>query len=508
MSASFGPFMFDAKTGALSRDGKAITVGTRGAALLSVLIEADGAAVAKEALVEAGWPSTLVEEGNLSVQIANLRKVMGLRPDGLDWIATVPRVGYRLLKAVAPTAGMTSAPVIPSLAVLPFTNLSGDPEQEYFADGVVEDIITALSRFKSFAVIARNSSFVYKGRAVDVRQVAKELGVRYVLEGSVRRSGDKLRISTQLVDGNTGAHLWADHFDGDLKDVFEFQDTITSQVAAVVGPGIQTAEADVARRERPNSVAAYDLYLRSVSMDRSFNEAANREGIALVRAALELDPNDARLLSHAGHLYHRRVRAGWPPASADDAAECAGYVERALLRGSGDARVLALCAGSMIHAMKDYDRGLETARRAVAMNPNEPEALSVAGVANLHCGDIDDALDYLERGLRLSPYGETASWLLTGLAHVHAVRGEYEQAISYAERSLAARAGHDATYWMLIAANVHLGRMDQARRYLTTYLKLEPHTTIAVIRAGQPDKNPSRIEPILKGLGLAGLPES
>ena len=222
--------------------------------------------------MDAAWPGTAVEESNLSVQIASLRKLLGPSPDGGEWIATIPRVGYRFVaepEAAVPaqTQAARSEPVIPSLAVLPFQNLSGDPEQDYFADGVVEDIITALSRFKSFAVIARNSRFVYKGRAVDVRQVAKELGVRYVLEGSVRRAGDRLRITAQLVDGVTGAHLWADKFDGAVEDVFDFQDRITESVATVVEPHIQTAEIERSRRERPRSIAAYDIYLQGAAQD-------------------------------------------------------------------------------------------------------------------------------------------------------------------------------------------------------------------------------------------------
>ena len=263
-TASFGPFIFDRTTGALSRGGRPIAVGGRGAALLAALVDADGGAVGKDALIEAAWPGTIVEEGNLSVQIATLRKALGQRADGQDWIATVPRVGYRLLKA-SPSPQDSAAGVPPSLAVLPFGNLSGDAEQEYFADGVVEDIITALSRFRSFAVIARNSSFVYKGRAVDVRQVSKELGVRYVLEGSVRRGGERLRITAQLVDGQTGAHLWAEHFDGAVGEVFEFQDRIAERVVGVVEPQILWAEVRRSKRERPDSIEAYDLYLRALA---------------------------------------------------------------------------------------------------------------------------------------------------------------------------------------------------------------------------------------------------
>ena len=200
--------------------------------------------------------------------------------------------------------------------MLPFANLGGDPEQDYFADGVVDDIITALSRFRSFAVIARNSSFVYKGRAVDVRQVAQELGVRYVLEGSVRRAGDRLRITAQLVDGATGAHLWAEHFDGALDDVFDFQDRITESVAMLVEPQIQSAEIARSRRERPGSIAAYDIYLQALPKINDETSSENAEAHALLTEALALEPDNALLLAHTAWALAHRTAMGWPPIGA------------------------------------------------------------------------------------------------------------------------------------------------------------------------------------------------
>lgn len=274
----FGPFVLDAQAG-LTRDGTPVPVGQRALSLLGALADANGAVVGKAELMECGWPGTIVEEGNLSVQIAALRKALGQAPDGTEWIITVPRTGYRLLRPGALSQAQ-ALPVRPTLAVLPFTNLGGDAEQSYFADGVVEDIITALSRFRSFAVVARNSSFIYKGRAVDVREVARELGVRYVLEGSVRRGGDRLRIAAQLVDAVSGAHLWAQSFDGRLDEVFDFQDRITESVAALVEPHIRAAEIERSRRERPGSISAYDTYLRVLPRIMSEspveNEAAHR----------------------------------------------------------------------------------------------------------------------------------------------------------------------------------------------------------------------------------------
>lgn len=209
---------------ALWRGGRPVAIGGRAAAVLAAVVDADGAVVSKAALLQAGWSDAIVEEGNLATQIKALRRALGQGPDGGEWIATIERVGYRLLR---PDAYSIRTNSMPAIAVLPFANMSADPEQNHFADGIVEDIITALSRFKSFAVVARNSSFTYDGRAVDVRRAAAELGVRYVLEGSVRRSGNQVRISAQLIEATNGTHLWAETFDGTAADVFEVQDRIT-----------------------------------------------------------------------------------------------------------------------------------------------------------------------------------------------------------------------------------------------------------------------------------------
>ncbi len=270
----------------------------------------------------------------------------------------------------SPSARPLTLPARPALAVLPFVNLSGDPEQDYFADGVVDDIITALSRFTSFAVIARNSSFVYKGRAVDVRQVAKDLGVRYVLEGSLRRSGERLRITAQLVDGGTGAHLWAEHFDGSVADVFAFQDRITADVAMIVGPQIQVAEIERSRRERPDSIAAYDAYLQAVPMINKETAKENAEAYALLTRALSLEPENALLLSHAAWALGHRSAMGWPPITPDDVRTSVELSRRALQRAAGDPTVLAHCGVQLLQTGKEYDWGMAVLEAAAKANPN------------------------------------------------------------------------------------------------------------------------------------------
>ena len=328
---AFGPFLLNPDNGTLLRDGELVFIGQRGALLLGALLKSPGDVRTKSELMDAAWSGTAVEESNLSVQIASLRKLLGPTPNGGEWIATIPRVGCRFVAGseASPRAQSRGIqPVIPSLAVLPFLNLSGESEQDYFADGVVEDIITALSRFKSFAVIARNSSFVYKGRAVDVRQVAQDPGVRYVLEGSVRRVGERLRIRTQLVNGTTGAHLWAEKFDGGLDEVFDFQDRITESVATLVEPHIQTAEIERSRRERARSIEAYDIHLQALPKLHAETEDLNKAAYALLTGAPSLEPDNAIVLAHATWALGHRHTMGWPSIGSDDRQKCAEMSRR------------------------------------------------------------------------------------------------------------------------------------------------------------------------------------
>ena len=504
----FGEVTFDKQWGTLSKNGKPLNVSERASALMAALIEADGRAVSKQDLMAKAWPGMIVEEGNLTVQIAALRKSLGVDAVGNDWIVTVPRVGYRLLLEQAPQNTIAQYVVLPSLAVLPFQNLSGDAEQEYFADGVVEDIITALSRFKSFAVIARNSTFVYKGRAVDVREVAADLGVRYVLEGSVRRGGNRLRITAQLAEAATNAHLWAHTFDGEVGELFDFQDRIAESVVSVVEPNIQQAEIERSRRERPESLKAYDLYLKSLAL-RTVN--ANREATAaisdLLAAALAIEPQNPTYLTLASWALCVPSICGWAPLSSDERQRCIDYIDRALPGARDDATVLSFCANTLTQGLHDYERGIELARHAIATNPNDLNAVFVAGVTALHFGDVQDAIDYFHRGIGLNPRDPNAPWPLCGIAHAELVRGNYAEALRWAGKSLALDPQFSITYWMLIAACAHLGQMDEARAWLAKFRVLAPSVTVSSIRKGQPVTNPSRVAAILDGLRIAGLPE-
>ncbi len=503
---SFGPFLLDLGNTTLSQGGKPVAIGQRGFALLAALAGADGP-VGKAALMDAGWPGTAVEEGNLTVQIAALRKALGTRDDGQDWIVTVPRVGYRLVRGPA-TAAVPAAPTaaLPLLAVLPFQNIGGDPEQQYFADGVVDEIIITLSRFRSFAVVSRNSSFAYKDRPVDVRVAAKELGVRYVVEGTVRRAGASFRVSAQLVDGEAGTQLWSKRYEGKVEDILAVQDAIVEGVAGVLEPEIRRAEILRSRRERPGSAAAYDLYLRGLYALNSATQEDNATAYALFGRAVAMEPeNGTYLIYYAWTMAFARAM-GWQGIDADPRRQV-DLAHRAVEASPLDGDVLVRATMILIHGSQEYDLAEIMIARALEANPNSFAVLTWAGIWHIHCGDLERALHYFSRVAELSPNDLNIAHSLTGVSHVHMAMGNYEEALKWAERSFAVNHLHTATHWMLVAGNAKLGRMELARQYLTLLLENAPGTTVATIRSGQPARIPGRIEVVLDGLRLAGLPE-
>lgn len=499
----FGPFAFEANRMELTRDGAVVPLGGRGLALLKALLDARGNVVSKDALLEAAWPGTIVEESNLAVQIATLRKALGAQQSGQEWIVTVPRYGYRLPMPAAGVAALRDEGWRPALAALPFKDLSPDLDQEYLADGIVEDITTALSRFKSFAVISGSSAQVYRGRTIDIRQVGKELGVRYVLEGTIRAAGDQVRLNAQLVETESGTQLWARRFDGPRAALFDVQDQIVEGVVAAIQPNITRAEVGRARLKRTGNPTAYDLYLRA--LPHVFSRADNR-AVELLEEALRLDPDFAAAAAVAGGQYLASYFHQAPGSSLADQDRGVELLRRVLPVCGDDASLLSAC-GLMLCQLKDYDRGLELALRAVAENPNDSVALARAGVACLFAGDLGMASDYQLRALSLNPNEYFAHTQLTCMSHIRMAEKQFSEALEWAERSLTGSPSYTPTYWMLVASNAHLGRFDDARLYLNELLKLDPLLTIARLRLGQHARDPWRVEVVFDGLRLAGLSE-
>ena len=412
-------------------------------------------------------------------------------------VAGTPRVPVAVLDTVTGK---------PSIAVLPFANLSGDPEQEYFADGMVEDITTALSHFKELLVIARNSSFVYKGRSVDIGQVAKELGVRYVLEGSVRKAGNRVRINGQLIDAATRAHLWADRFDGTQEDVFDLQDKITETVVGIIEPKIRKAEIGRSRRKRPENLDAYDLYLRALPHLYSMHPNDNSRALELLTQAIELDPGFAPVLAFAAWCYEQRLTRGWSTVCEDDPDSALKLARAALATGSDDANAVGIAGFVLLMIGREYEAGLSAIRRATELNPNNVLVLSHAGFAYCMAGDLEEAIACFRRARRLSPVDPGAFFFLTGEAMALLLSGRYSDAAELARRSAATYDGWDSTYWYLAAAYGHLGQADEANKAITKILALSPGITVSRIRK-LPIPDETRLAILLDGLRKAGLPE-
>ena len=406
---------------------------------------------------------------------------------------------------IAPSAA--TLPRKPSIAVLPFANMSGDPEQEYFADGMVEDIITALSRFNQLFVIARNSSFTYKGRAVDVRQVAKELGVHFVLEGSVRRAGSKVRITGQLIDAATGAHLWADRFDGDLEDVFDLQDKITASVVGAIEPTLRKVEIERARRRPAENLDAYDLYLRALPHVYAFRPDENLAGLELLRKAIDLDPAYAPALAYAAWCLEQRLVRGWPPAGDDDREKAIALARRAVAAGSEDAMALVAAGFVLVMVARDYDTGLDAVRRALKLNPGSGFVALLVSAALCFGGNAEEALVHAERAMALSPLDPGFFMFLSIAGFAHLFSGRPDQALELAKRSVALYPDWDTTYWVLIPAYVQLDRLADARVALAKLRSLSSGLTVSGARQRLPIRNSASLNMVLDGLREAGLPE-
>ncbi len=471
--SSFGPFVLDRERQALLRDGEAVPVGHRGYLILAALLDANGETVSKSTLLERGWPGLVVEDANLTVQIGSLRKAMGA--DGETLIVTVPRTGYRLVRPAQAPAGMPSAPAAATIAVMPFANLSGEPEQEYFADGMADELITALSRFKSFAVVSRTSTFAYKHKSIDIREAAQELGVRYVLEGSVRRAGTRLRVTAQLVDSDTGAHLWAEKFEGATTDVFAFQDAITEGVVGLVEPTIRKAEIERARRKRPENLDAYELFLQAIPAMYGMEREDYTAAIALLERAIAIEPGFALALAFTAWAHEKRLSlASHPSLQTADAARCLELAERALAAGADDPMVLGICGWLVFQIGRENAKGLTALRRSLAANPNNLVVLNLAGYASAHSGDLAEARSYFTRALKISPGSPDAFQILTGWAMVEVVDNNPIKAVALCQQALSTFNEWPFTYMTLGAAYGYLGRAAEARAAVDRLLELIP----------------------------------
>jgi len=465
----------------------------------------------------------LAEPGGICISGRVREDAAGKMPLDVEDIGTPPLknieqpVHVFRVRLDAPERPALALPDKPSIAVLPFQNMSGDPEQEYFADGMVEDIITGLSRMRSFFVIARNSSFAYRGKSPDVRQVGRELGVRYVLEGSVRKAGSRVRITGQLVDAATGVHIWADRFDGALEDVFEMQDRVTVGVVSAMEPNIRLAEIERAERKPPQSLQAYDLVLRALPRFYSYTREGHAEASRLFGRATEIDPKYALAAQYLANCHFQPWQQCWTDARPP-LDEIMRLTNIALEHGGEDAEVLAMATHMVALPGGDLRGGLALAEKSLALNPSSGHVLTLAGQLHAFAGDTERAIDCLERAGRFNPLG----WqpLNYGLALAHFVAGRYEAAADVSGK-LSSGAGsfnpltsNIVVYVRLRAATLGLvGCIEEGRQAVVRLLAISPAMTITLTRAYYEVvthnlfKTSGVLDALCEGLRVVGLPE-
>jgi TolB-like protein len=500
---SFGRFRLNLRGPELRHDGQPVQIHRLALGILCALAEAEGNLVSKDVLMARLWPGRIVEEGNLHVHVSALRKA--LDEEGHSVIITVPGRGYRLagLNGLRLAEGSSPPqPDKPSIAVLPFQNLSGDPDQEYFADGMVEEIITALSRIRWLFVIARNSSFTYKGRAIGVKQIGRELGVRYVLEGSVRKAGEQVRITAQLIEAETDTHLWADHFDGSLDAIFDLQDQVAIGVTGVIEPALRSAEVRRAvERPRPDPTA-YDLYLRTLRANDSWEKQDHIEALDRLNHIIEQDPSYGPALALSA-MYHMMLYGNaWTDDPEATRQRAVSLARRGVRSAGADAETLGRAAYVLAYCGEDIDAATALVDSSLRINPSFADGWRWSGFLRLWAGLPDVAIDHFERSLRLNPLDSSSgsssgTSVAIGMAHFFARRLDRARAMLL--RSLQQHPDWIPTNRFLVACYAHLGQLDEAKMMIGRLRALTP----VVLPMADHWRDPEQREFFLSGLRLA-----
>jgi adenylate cyclase len=395
----------------------------------------------------------------------------------------------------------------PSIAVLPFKNMSGDLEQEYFADGIVEEIITALSRMRWLFVIAHNSSFTYKGRAVDVKQVGRELGVRYVLGGGVRKAANRVRITAQLIDSVTAAHIWADRFEGALDDIFDLQDQVTTSVVGAIAPKLEKAEIERAKRKPTESLDAYDCYLRGIATMHPRTRAASNEALRLFYRAIELDPDFSSAYGLAAWCYVRRKGGRWMADRAKETLEAGRLARRAVELGREDAIALSAGGFAIAYVVGDLDDGTAFIDRALVFNPNLAVAWTFSGWVRIFFGEHEVALKHFAHSMRLSPLDPFMFAAQNGVAFVHFLAGRYDDALSWAEKAMQESADSRSALRVIAASSALAGRLEDAQKAMTHLREIDPALRVSDLRDLTPLRVAGDVTRYIEGLRRAGLPD-
>jgi TolB-like protein len=537
----FGDYTLDADRRELCRAGQPVHVEPQVFDLLLYVIRNRDRVVTRDDLIAGVWGGRIVAESTLGNRINAARHAIGDSGERQQFIRTIARRGIMFVgdvreedgagsfraseagastsAAPAPASNPDAAatrdraalplPDKPSIAVLPFANLSDDPQQEYFCDGMAEEITTAISRCGWLFVIARNSSFTYKGKAVDVRQVGRELGVRYVLEGSVRRAGERVRLAAQLIEAATGAQLWADRFDGEMRDVFELQDRITENVVGAIEPRLQRAEIERLRQKPAASLDAYDFYLRALQQEYLCTEESLDEAIRCLRRAAEIDPSYAPAMALAAYCYAIRAFQAWAKDYDAEAAEAVRLANRAVELAPDDQNVLWMAAYPIWFLGKDPLRAQELFGRSLAINPNSPMALTMSCWLELPMGNFGKARENVERARRLSPR-DPREWLMsTTVALTNLWERKFADCLAWCDKAVTQNSRSLPALRTKIVALVNLGRREEAVKVVQTILSVDPTFTIASWQKRNPSAHhmSERFKFMVDAYRAAGVPE-
>jgi TolB-like protein/Tfp pilus assembly protein PilF len=533
-SIVFPPFRLDLRAGQLLRDRTPVHLRPKTFAVLCYLAERPGELVTKDALLDAVWNDVVVSQDVVRISAGELRAALDDDWTSPRFIETVHRRGYRFVAALEndrrPELGASGnaatadgilvgyAPALPdrpSIVVLPFTNMSGEAEQDYFADGMVEDVVTALSRFKELFVIARNSAFVYKGCPVDVQQVGRELGVRYVLEGSVRKAGSRVRITGQLIDVATRSHLWAERFDGTVADVFELQDRITESVVAALVPTLRKAEIERARRKPPASLDAYDYVLRAIPLVFANTVAESEPKVApfagdalavqLLEEALRLQPDYPHAHALIAYVYGQVYRSAIGPAREEARTRASAHAREAVRLGADDGAVLAYAGFILLIADKDVGGARVVLDRAVARNPNSATAFTYRALVLAVTGESGPAIEDARHALRLSPLDPHSYLPLMAMLLAHLWRREYDEAVAAGHEAIELVPRYPMSYAWLVVAECERGDIAEAERQMKRLAAVLPGftpVTLAKLFEIFPEPLASRCRAVLLSAGL------
>ena len=515
----FEKYEIDTDRRELRQSGQMVSLAPQVFDILVYLIRHRERVISKDDLIAAVWGGRIISESALTTRLNGARKAIGDSGEEQRLIKTLPRKGLRFVGDVSEEKQPANNPARdtpitslvsqeqPSIVVLPFANLSGDALQDYFSDGVVEDITTVLSRFSELFVIARNTSFTYKGQAVDVRAVGRDLGVRYALEGSVRKVAKRVRITGQLIDTESGKHIWADRFESSLEDIFELQDQMAHSVVGAITPRLEQAEIERAKRKPTESLSAYDCFLRGMASWHDWTRTGHDAALTQFYHAIELDPTFARPHALAAGCYLMRKSNGWVVDRAAETVETDRLARLGANLGRADAVALAWSAHALAHVVGDIKAGIALIDHALRLNPNLAVAWQRSGWIRVYAGECEVAIEHLRTAMRLSPLDPLMHLAYSATAFSYFLLGDLDQASAWSDRALQMRPDWPVALRVSAMSHALSGRERLTHQAMTRLRALQPTLRLSNLHEQIFLHRPEHMEKFIEAMRKAGLPE-